>query len=49
MVALKALPSKVKVPNAETQAAMCEAEEKRNLTRHKSLEALWHDLSVDAQ
>jgi hypothetical protein len=31
-------------PNAETRAAMKDADEKCNLTRHTSLEALWGDL-----
>jgi DNA-damage-inducible protein J len=47
VVAEKALPFTVKVPNAETRAAMKDADEKRSLTRHKSLEALWGDLDSD--
>ena len=34
-------------PNAETQAAMRDAQENRNLTRHNSLDALWADLNSD--
>jgi DNA-damage-inducible protein J len=49
VVAEKALPFTVKIPNAETQAAMRDAEEGRNLTSHKSLEALWKDLDGDDQ
>lgn len=47
VVAEQALPFTVKAPNAETLAAMRDVEEGRNLTGHKSLEALWADLSGD--
>lgn len=49
VVADKALPFTVRVPNAETLAAMRDADEGRNLTRHKSLDALWKDLDGDDQ
>jgi len=49
VVADRALPFTVKAPNAETQAAMRDVEEGRNLTRHKNLEALWKDLDGDDQ
>lgn len=45
----QALPFTVKVPNAETLAAMRDVEEARNLTSHGSLEALWKDLDGDDQ
>ena len=45
----RALPFQVKAPNAKTAAAMKEAEEGRNLTRHSSLENLWNDLDSDDQ
>jgi DNA-damage-inducible protein J len=48
VVADQALPFTVKVPNAETRAAMRDADEGRNLTRQKTLESLWKDLGEDA-
>ena len=35
-------------PNAETLAALKDVAEKRNLTRHTSLEEFWADLDEDA-
>lgn len=47
VVAEKALPFRVKAPNAETLAAMRDIESNRNLTRHASLAGLWSDLNGD--
>jgi DNA-damage-inducible protein J len=49
VVAERALPFTIKAPNAETRAAMKDANEKRHLTRHTSLEALWNDLDGDGK
>ena len=37
-----------KTPDAETLKALKDVAEKRNLTRHTSLEELWADLDEDA-
>jgi len=40
----KALPFAVKAPNEASRAALQEAQTGRGLTRHGSVEALFHDL-----
>lgn len=47
VVAEKALPFPIKVPNAETRAAMEEIKNNPNLPRYTSLEAMWKDLKSD--